>query len=597
MNPTTRLFPAACAATATLFLSCGSAFATTVTVGKVALSGEHPPGTPLDVTYSGFSSSATIGDSGQVGFQAMLTPGGSVTAANNVGAWIGAPDSSQLVAREGDPASGLPGAVFGSVEAPWMDSSGRVTFRGLASGSGVIPGQSDLGIWNGLPGALRLIVREGTTADGIPGVNYDTLRGYQVSRDGVIGISATLSGTGIITAPGQNNNAYGVWLSKAGGAPALAVRSGQLAPGANTNFTTVQLNGLGGDDSLLVYGNLFDSTTNTNFGSFIGPAGALNLVAKENTIPPGCPIDWVLDGISLLQANAGGAFYAPGIAEYDSFGHTHDLLYYGSSKSSLRLLATGGDILPGTGAPIFTIRAIGAGDDGRGLGFIHLVTDPSRDSVLCRYTPQGVTPVLQEGDPAPGQSDGALFGDFLDSNPYAMNHRGDCVFFNLLTTSNPAKNNDPSLWHLSTSGALTPLARRGDALQVAPGDVRIIEGIFINSNPADLDFKAPAFNDNGQVAVVLTFTDKSSGVFQFTVTPDQPVVPFAIQSISVTPDAVTLTVPVASGQTIGIEYSDSLSGDWSDLGDFIVSGGIGTFTDTDTTHLGNATGFYRAFIR
>ena len=62
--------------------------------------------------------------------------------------------------------------------------------------------------------------------------------------------------------------------------------------------------------------------------------------------------------------------------------------------------------------------------------------------------------------------------------------------------------------------------------------------------------------------------------------------------------ATNLLIPAASGQTIGIEYSDTLTaGSWLDIGNVLVSGASGTFSDTDAVRLARSRGFYRAFLR
>jgi Lamin Tail Domain len=80
-----------------------------------------------------------------------------------------------------------------------------------------------------------------------------------------------------------------------------------------------------------------------------------------------------------------------------------------------------------------------------------------------------------------------------------------------------------------------------------------------------------------------------------------PSVPAAIGDLAFaasTPGARNLTIPVTSGQTIGIFYSTDLAaGSWMDLGNVTVSGANGTFSDTDAGRLANPRGFYRATLR
>jgi len=73
-----------------------------------------------------------------------------------------------------------------------------------------------------------------------------------------------------------------------------------------------------------------------------------------------------------------------------------------------------------------------------------------------------------------------------------------------------------------------------------------------------------------------------------------------IGSISLLPDDTSLhiSMPVAIGRDIGIEYSPDLSlGSWVELGNAFEVDGIATFIDRDYFRLERRSGFYRAFLR
>ena len=71
-----------------------------------------------------------------------------------------------------------------------------------------------------------------------------------------------------------------------------------------------------------------------------------------------------------------------------------------------------------------------------------------------------------------------------------------------------------------------------------------------------------------------------------------------IAPINHTAGGVHLTIPVSAGQSIGVEYSESLfPGSWLDIGDFIVTGVAGDFTDNDPARMAQPSGYYRAVLR
>jgi hypothetical protein len=63
------------------------------------------------------------------------------------------------------------------------------------------------------------------------------------------------------------------------------------------------------------------------------------------------------------------------------------------------------------------------------------------------------------------------------------------------------------------------IAREGDPLEVAPGDIRVMAEFdpirTMYSASANEDGRRSSFNDQGQIALTIGFTDGSSGIFVF----------------------------------------------------------------------------------
>lgn len=71
-----------------------------------------------------------------------------------------------------------------------------------------------------------------------------------------------------------------------------------------------------------------------------------------------------------------------------------------------------------------------------------------------------------------------------------------------------------------------------------------------------------------------------------------------ISSVQHRPEGIHLTIPVAPGRIIGVEYSPDLSpGSWIDAGNVLQIDGEGHFLDSDPERLARTSGFYRAFLR
>ena len=74
--------------------------------------------------------------------------------------------------------------------------------------------------------------------------------------------------------------------------------------------------------------------------------------------------------------------------------------------------------------------------------------------------------------------------------------------------------------------------------------------------------------------------------------------PAPIATIDRTPGGITLTMPVSPGQSIGVQYSESIfPGSWTEVGDFTVTGNAGAFTDNNPARMARPSGYYRAILR
>src|SRR5262245_13063011 len=180
--------PAVLIASLLLIVTTASSAQGQVTLRRIALTGDHAPGTPLGAFFDEFGGFPGVGDdfpprsdpNGNVAFHAVLAGEGVVGVdlgnGNGLGIWKQIQGVTSLVARQDDPAPGTPpGVEFSSFstnfvpEAPSI-ASGRAVFAGRLRGPGVDT-QFDTnanGLWRETSGGMELAVRNGDPAPGLP---------------------------------------------------------------------------------------------------------------------------------------------------------------------------------------------------------------------------------------------------------------------------------------------------------------------------------------------------------------------------------------------------------------------------------------------
>jgi hypothetical protein len=273
-------------------------------LGLVARRGSHAPGTASDVNFDELDM-PSLNALGQTVFRATLT-GTGVNGSNNDGIWMGAPGSVALVARAGSQAAALAPGVnyFHFGPPPALNPAGGIAFEATLSGTGV-NSSNDAAVWQGNPGSLRLVTREGNQAPGTPaGVNFKQMNTPVLNGAGQTAFSAFLTGSGV-----DLSNDYGIW-SEGGGSLALVARSGSPAAGTASGvvfsgFFPPVLNAAGKVAFKGVLAGTGVSSANDH-GLWSEASGSLQLVAREGNPAPGTTSGVNFGTFDMITVNASG---------------------------------------------------------------------------------------------------------------------------------------------------------------------------------------------------------------------------------------------------------------------------------------------------
>lgn len=186
------------------------------------------PGDPLPLSVDFFDSARrfAIQASGEATFTSSLA-GPQITAANDTGMWRQAGTGLQQVAREGDLAPGTGGAQFDDFfEIDSLSPAGVIAFGSHLRGTGVTAA-NDYALYTEVASTLNLVFREGDPAPGVPGAvfaNWGT--GFAVPKPEA-NDAGHIAFTGTITGPGVTNaNNQGLWATTPA-ADRLVARTGQ----------------------------------------------------------------------------------------------------------------------------------------------------------------------------------------------------------------------------------------------------------------------------------------------------------------------------------------------------------------------------------
>ncbi len=528
---------AAAVAASCLILSPHLDVQAAVTLNTHALAGNTAPGTEPGLVFSSFGL-PVLDNAGNTAFIGRLA-GPGLNGSSDRGIWSGHQAGSvSLVARRGDPAPGTePGVVFSSLHTPTLNGPGQISFRGHLIGPGVNLSRNK-GVWVGTPSSLAPVARANDPAPGTePGVEFDIFSfsstdNTLLNDNGQAAFWSQLVGPGVDT-----SNRRGLW-THASGSTELIVRGGDPVPGADPGvvFTSPTRNNFVINNT----GQVVFSTGLTGPGVGLSNSSSiwsksvgstLQLVARDGDPAPGAgpgmvygrgPFPSIESVIGPFINDAGQIAFRKSVIPAGSSGSGDNGIWLGAA-GSMQLLALVGNDAPGTepgvtyqdltsdpvlngaGQVVFSGRLIGPGIDATNDRGIWLGTDSSLDLFA------------RNGDPAPL---GPGF-TFLGLGEPMINDAGQVAFIGGLAGPGVNTTNDFALWATDPDGTLQLVARENDVIDVNDDplvdDLRTILTIQLADASGTQDGRGTPFNNAGQLALHLGFTDGSQGIFIATV--------------------------------------------------------------------------------
>ncbi len=413
------------------------------------------------------------------------------------------------LAQAGQSPPGIAPALFDRIvsydESLYATEHG-VSFQAQLAGPGVTSSNDEALFGAAASGDLQLLAREGGAVPGTSLVYRSLFSGAAVA-----GAQHTcMVGTGDLGPPTFGSDDV-IHCQDPSGALALVLREGDLVPGsATSSWEDLELEAVNGSGDILIDAAFGDGVS-SHFGLQVVDAnGAVHEVARLGAAAPGG------------DTFAGPFFFEIGLndARETAFVTTLESTVRGvwgpAGNGGLRRVALANDAAPGTGDTFGTFFRVALDGDGRTLFTASLGSGVPGDSGLWSAPPGGSAALLlRAGDLIPGLGGARWTG----VSSFEANAAGGLLVEVGLDTGN-----NESLWHFDlASGSRELLVREGDQIEVATGDVRTI-GDTNNANAIRVagqisggqDGRGRGWNDSGQAAVILSFTDDSEGIFRIT---------------------------------------------------------------------------------
>lgn len=471
-------------------------------VQKIVVIGEELPagvGSPL---YFETLQTGMI-NNGDVAFRGSIdNPVGDLLYKNGI--WAKSNGGFEERARAGDVAPGTPPGVtakFTSFQNATLNDAGVIGYLGSTDINA-----HRAGYWRSSESITEAVAVQGTAMGSLSADLTSVFYEPSLNNTGQLAFNSW------ITPHGSTTMRAGVFIADANTAEVVALE-GEPAPGTSKNFSSISRHyppiNVSGETAFSI--SLRNPSTGIDDARAVyrGNGSSLELVAVTGMAAPGTDATFSNNSYTatIPLNSAGDVAFASGLAGPGVNGQ-NDFGLWRTRGDGLELVARRGDLSP-----------TGEFGEQRFWSFNSPLIDDS-DQVVFKASMSIVQPVVQTnlwsardgeltliaamGMTAPGTGD--IFTDLLAFGNYATNSLGQIVF-------QARAGARDGIWAQDPSGAIRLIARTGDSVEVAPGDIRTIGGfdpLFLSNGS---DGKSRSFNDAGQIVFNATFIGGGEGIF------------------------------------------------------------------------------------
>lgn len=473
------------------------------TIETIALTGDVAPGRP-GTTFASIFREPVLNENGGVVFEGRLDSG-----LRDTGIWTGRVGNISEVALRGtEPPGVATGQIFQNFLEPILNDSDDVAFLGFIGPSGGDSFDSS-GIFMWRAGSLDPVALRGQVAPGTAGDVFLEFRRSRVS--GFFGPIINNTGDMVFRAflDTVSERDDGIWFKNSGGLTLIG-REGDVAPASGGEIfgpiTQVRLN----DSGDIAFRASIEPRI-ANSGLWLGRPGSFLPVAITGEVAPETGGRTFGSSMGGLDLNSLGnvAF----TASLDGDLADGEGIWTGNA-TGLKLIVRRGDEAPGTSGRTFFSFGVADFNDSGDLAFFSSLdaSDASDDeSFWVAQSDGSLVLVAREGETAPGTG-GRTFERLISTTPI-LSQSGEVAFGARLVSSDPL--NEFGIW-VGPPGAVDLLIRKGDLLEVAPGDFRTVSFVNIlgdNAASPRPDGPRSGLNALGQLAFLAQFEDGSEGMF------------------------------------------------------------------------------------
>jgi hypothetical protein len=448
-----------------------------VSIKPIALSGTQAAGYPSGALYTLYAALPSLDSVARVMFNYYVTD-----PVHSHAWWVTGPDGigpAPLV-RFRDPAAGSPGYMYwgGSPSDAKLGDGGGTAFRSYLAAADATT-FSEVGVFVGVPGDIRLAARTGVPMPELGGGTFDTSIGTDLVSNG-----STTVFTSWAYPSSHPSGTRGMWMASSDGSlKTLALAGGVLD-------TEMLLMGVDQNDHVGVLSN----------------SGRMYVVSESGVVPAPYPGRAWGDRAVYTASGAWVFVNAP--------ARTH--VYKLAPDKTLTSIAAAGDQAPGMPAGV-TYRMsdeITASRSARNIIFRSALVGPGiydTDPMTMFASIDGEVRLLSRpGLPAPQLGPDVLFWHFPAA---AVNDAGQVLLWSLLQGPGVTTANRIAMWYDDGDGVMRLLLRAGDPFSFDGMTKTVLS--FDTPGAASGSTGRDTFNNSGQFVCSINFTDGSSGVFLF----------------------------------------------------------------------------------